>query len=199
VTGCSANPTWSKTTQGEERATVASLSGSQELPGRSLEAAGNRRPREMTALDRTRLTGPLRSFPILPFLISPPRESGVRGQGRGMSRGTRPAPLAPCPFFPRLPCFPRGSSGCLLSRRCGQRSPRAAATPAPNRRGKHVPNRFRRPKATTRVSWPQAAGAAVRASLPRPAATAPPRAAGLPRRTVKPALRRQTLPQLPPA
>ena len=30
------------------------------LPGRLLEAAGNRRPREMIALDRTRLTGPLR-------------------------------------------------------------------------------------------------------------------------------------------
>ena len=40
VTGCSANPTRSKTTQGEARATVASLSGSQILPGRSLEAAG---------------------------------------------------------------------------------------------------------------------------------------------------------------
>ena len=30
------------------------------LSGRSHEAAGNRRPREMVALDRTRLTGPLR-------------------------------------------------------------------------------------------------------------------------------------------
>ncbi len=32
------------------------------LPGRSHEAAGNRRPREMATLDRTRLTGPLQLF-----------------------------------------------------------------------------------------------------------------------------------------
>lgn len=37
----------------------AGLSGPSRLPGRSLEAAGNRRPREMTTHDRTRLKGPL--------------------------------------------------------------------------------------------------------------------------------------------
>jgi hypothetical protein len=57
------------------------LSGSQRPSGRLLEVSSNRHPREMIALDKTRLTGPLGCF-----CRDEGQELRVEGWGIGNSR-----------------------------------------------------------------------------------------------------------------